>query len=65
VQDTSRWGDGDKPVDGLHKEDFQLYDDGKLQTISTFAVENDQSRKERTEAAHKTKVNTQMDSSIR
>ena len=40
-------GDGDKPVDGLHKEDFQLYDNGKQQTISTFAVENDQSRKER------------------
>ena len=52
-------GDGDKPVDGLHKEDFQLYDNGKLQTISTFAVENDQSRKERTEAALKTQVNNE------
>lgn len=52
-------GDGDKPVDGLHKEDFQLYDNGKLQTISTFAVENDQSRKERTEATLKTQVNNE------
>ena len=52
-------GDGGKPVDGLHKEDFQLYDNGKLQTISTFAVENDQSRKERTEAALKTQVNNE------
>ncbi|MGB2629438.1 MAG: VWA domain-containing protein [Candidatus Acidiferrum sp.] len=52
-------GDGDKPVHGLHKEDFQLYDNGKLQTISTFAVENDQSRKERTEAALKTQVNNE------
>ena len=52
-------GDGDKPVNGLHKEDFQLYDNGKLQTISTFAIENDQSRKERTEAALKTQVNNE------
>jgi VWFA-related protein len=43
-----------KSVEGLRKEDFQLYDNGKLQTISTFAVENAQSRKERTEAAQKT-----------
>ena len=52
-------GDGDKPVDGLHKEDFQLYDNGKLQAISTFAIENDQSRKERTKAALKTQVNSE------
>jgi VWFA-related protein len=50
-------GDAGKPVDGLRKEDFQLYDNGKLQTISTFAIENDQSRKERTEAALKTQLN--------
>ena len=49
-------GEKDKIVDGLRKEDFQLYDNGKLQTISTFALENDQSRKERTEAAGKTQV---------
>jgi hypothetical protein len=52
-------GDSGMPVDGLRKEDFQLYDDGKLQTISTFAIENDQSRKERTEAALKTQVNNE------
>ena len=49
-------GDKDKSVDGLRKENFQLYDNGKPQTISTFALENDQSRKERTEAAGKTQV---------
>ena len=49
-------GDKDKIVDGLRKENFQLYDNGKPQTISTFALENDQSRKERTEAAGKTQV---------
>ncbi len=43
-----------KPVAGLSKEDFQLYDNGKVQAISTFGVENDQSRKERAEAAAKT-----------
>ena len=50
-------GDKGKTVDGLRKEDFQLYDNGKLQTISTFAIENEQSRKERTEAAVRTQVN--------
>jgi VWFA-related protein len=43
-----------KPVEGLRKEDFQLYDNGKLQPITTFAVETAQSRKERSEAAQKT-----------
>jgi VWFA-related protein len=43
-----------KPVGNLQKEDFQLFDNGKLQTITTFAVENAQSRKDRTEAAGKT-----------
>lgn len=47
-------GNSGKPVEGLHKEDFQLYDNGKLQSIRTFAVETAQSRKERTEAAEKT-----------
>jgi VWFA-related protein len=50
-------GDKGKPVDGLRKEDFQLFDNGKLQTITTFGVEDAQSRKERTEAAAKTQVN--------
>ena len=47
-------GNAGKPVEGLRKEDFQLYDNGKLQPITTFAVETAQSRKERTEAAEKT-----------
>lgn len=50
-------GDSGKPVAGLHKEDFQLYDNGKLQTIATFDVEDARSRKERTEGAAKTQVN--------
>jgi VWFA-related protein len=45
-----------KPVEGVRKEDFQLYDNGNLQSISTFAVEIAQSRKERTEAAAKTQA---------
>jgi VWFA-related protein len=47
-------GNSGKPVEGLIKEDFQLLDNGKLQTITTFAVENAQSRKDRAEAAGKT-----------
>ncbi len=47
-------GNAGKPVEGLRKEDFQLYDNGKLQPITTFAVETAESRKERTEAAEKT-----------
>ncbi|MGB7729369.1 MAG: VWA domain-containing protein [Candidatus Acidiferrum sp.] len=46
-----------KPVEGLGKEDFQLFDNGKLQPISTFAVESAQSRKERSEAAEKNQQN--------
>jgi VWFA-related protein len=43
-----------KPVEGLRKEDFQLYDNGKLQPITTFAAETAQSRKERSAAAGET-----------
>jgi hypothetical protein len=50
-------GDKGKPIGGLSKEDFQLYDNGKLQLITTFGVEDAQSRKERSEAAAKTQVN--------
>ena len=46
-----------KPVEGLHKEDFELYDNGKLQPVSTFDVETAQSRKARSEAAEKTQEN--------
>jgi VWFA-related protein len=47
-------GDAGKPVEGLRKEDFQLFDTGNLQPITTFAVETAQSRKDRAEAAGKT-----------
>ena len=49
-------GNAGKPVGGLRKEDFQLYDDGKLQSITTFAVEDTESRKERMELDAKTQV---------
>jgi len=42
------------PVEGLKREDFQVFDQGKLQTISTFGVETPKSRQERAEAAAKT-----------
>jgi VWFA-related protein len=45
-----------KPVEGLRKEDFQLFDNGKLQPIATFGIEDAQSRKERMEAAARTQV---------
>jgi VWFA-related protein len=45
-----------KPVDNLHKENFLLYDNGKLQAITTFGVETAKSRMERAEAAAKTQT---------
>jgi VWFA-related protein len=45
-----------KPVENLRKEDFQLFDNGKLQAINTFGVETARSRKERAEAAAKTQA---------
>ena len=45
-----------KPVENLRKEDFQLYDSGKLQAITTFGVETTALRKERAEAAAKTQT---------
>ena len=43
-----------KTVEGLHREDFLLYDQGKLQTVSTFGVETLKTRQERAELAAKT-----------
>lgn len=43
-----------KPVENLKREDFQVYDQGKLQPISTFGIETPESRRERAEAAAKT-----------
>src|SRR5271165_3601495 len=42
------------PVDKLSKDDFLVYDNGKLQPISTFGIETAKSRKERADAAAKT-----------
>jgi VWFA-related protein len=42
------------PVEGLKKEDFLVFDQGKLQAITTFGIETGQSRRERAEAAAKT-----------
>jgi VWFA-related protein len=44
------------PIDNLHKEDFLLYDQGKLQSISTFAVETPATRRAKAEAAAKTQI---------
>ncbi len=46
------------PVGGLKREDFQLFDQGKLQAISTFGIETAQSRQELAEAAAKTQQAT-------
>jgi VWFA-related protein len=45
-----------KPVGGLRKDDFQLYDNNKLQAITTFGVEDAESREQRREAAAKTQL---------
>ena len=44
------------PVGNLRREDFLLYDQGKLQSISTFGVETPDSRRQRAEAAAKTQA---------
>ena len=41
-------------VPDLKKEDFEVYDQGKLQAITTFGVETAQTRRKRTEEAAKT-----------
>jgi VWFA-related protein len=43
-----------KLVDGLKKEDFLLYDQGKLQTVSTFGLETQKTRQQRADLAAKT-----------
>lgn len=43
-----------KPVDNLTREDFLLYDQGKLQTITNFNVETTQTRLQRAAAVAKT-----------
>jgi len=45
-----------KLVENLKREDFQVYDQGKLQAIATFGVETPESRRKRAEAAAKTQT---------
>ena len=45
-----------KPVANLHREDFEIYDQGKLQAITTFDVDSAESRRERIAAALKTQA---------
>jgi VWFA-related protein len=49
VRDSS-----DKTVENLKREDFLVYDQGKLQTLSSFGVETASSRRAKAEAAAKT-----------
>ncbi|HET7107228.1 MAG TPA: VWA domain-containing protein [Candidatus Acidoferrum sp.] len=43
-----------KAIDNLTRQDFQLYDQGKLQAISNFSVETAQTRQQRAAALAKT-----------
>ena len=45
-----------KPVENLRREDFEIYDQGKLQAITNFDVDTPQSRRERAAAALKTQA---------
>lgn len=49
------------PVENLKKEDFLLYDQGKLQPITTFAMETRQTRLAKAEEAAKTQVDDNAD----
>jgi VWFA-related protein len=53
-----------KLVDGLKKEDFLLYDQGKLQAITTFGVETPKTRLERAEMAAKTQQGSEEGTSL-
>lgn len=44
------------PIPNLKREDFQIFDQGKLQPITVFAVETRESRKEKALAAAKTQA---------
>ncbi len=47
-----------KPIDNLTREDFLLYDQGKLQTISNFSAETAQTRMRRAATAAKAQEET-------
>ncbi|HEY1467639.1 MAG TPA: VWA domain-containing protein [Candidatus Acidoferrum sp.] len=55
VHVTVRDGKGN-PIPNLKREDFQVFDQGKLQPITVFAVETRESRKEKALAAAKTQA---------
>ncbi len=50
------------PVENLRKEDFLLYDQGKLQPITTFAAETRETRLAKAEEAAKTQVEENVES---
>jgi VWFA-related protein len=50
-------------VRDLKREDFQLYDQGKLQSITTFGVETPETRKKRREEAAKTQQGAEEETS--
>jgi VWFA-related protein len=52
-----------KPVDNLTRQDFLLYDQGKLQTISNFSVETTETRLQRAAAVAKTQEDASGDAS--
>jgi len=54
-----------KTVENLKREDFQIYDQGKPQVISTFGVETPKSRREKAEAAAKTQTSEMEDGGTR
>jgi len=49
-----------KPIDNLTRQDFLLYDQGKLQTISNFSVETAQTRLQRAAAIAKTQEDASL-----
>jgi VWFA-related protein len=55
VHVTVRDGKGN-PIPNLKREDFQIFDQGKVQPITVFAVETRESRKEKALAAAKTQA---------
>lgn len=50
-----------KPIGNLRKEDFLVYDQGKLQPVTTFAIETRESRRARAEATAKTQVDNDVE----
>jgi VWFA-related protein len=51
-----------KLVEGLKRDDFLVYDQGKLQAISTFGIETAETRRKKAEAAAKTQTGEDSES---